>query len=119
MKKNRIAVFNRVTSGGELDDASVFESLVGDHYEHFCYLYNIIAENGFIDFIDDIKCKIQKDRIQFKIRLNISFDDALEKQLNQNVMDASLGGLETLCENHGDKELVISVSGDEIPFFEP
>ena len=66
MKKNRIVVFNHLTES-ELDDVSLFEGLVGNHYDKFRILYNIISTNNIIDSVNDVTCKLGKSTTEFTL----------------------------------------------------
>ena len=108
MKKNKIVVFNRLTSS-ELADVEVFENLVGDKYFQFSKLYEIISENDFIYYIDDIMCKIDKDTVYFKIILNKKFNKKMQDIYDQNVMTAAGNNTIITCKQKSDKEIVIGI----------
>ena len=85
MKRNRITIFNRLTSQSSLADVSAFEEMVGLHYEKFCYLYAVISRNNFIDCINDVNCKLGKNKVAFTIVLNQNRTRLIEKQLESNI----------------------------------
>ena len=110
MKKNRIEIFNRLTSDTEeLDDVEVFEDLVGDSYPKFCYLYEIISGNGLIDHIDTINCKTYSDRVEFIIYLNRKITKRIEKLIDNNVKEAAGMQCDFYCNEKNDHCLVMSV----------
>jgi hypothetical protein len=82
MKRNRIVVFNRLTDN-ELEEVSMFENLVGDHYNKFCFVYDIISEHSIIKNIDDISCKISDGGLKF----NIDFHSKINKKIKEFILD--------------------------------
>ena len=112
MKKNRIYVFNRLTSTDELKDVSEFEDLVGKHYQKFKYLYAIISNDEVIKYIDDIRCKLHDSRIDFKIELNEPFDDYMESILQDAIKEVDMEDDDSFdITYNGEKdELVITIS---------
>lgn len=70
MKKDRILIFNRLTTHESLKEVSAFESFVGDFYYEFSHLYNIIANEDILDSVDDIWCKMYSDRIEFYLEIS-------------------------------------------------
>ena len=110
MDRSRINVFNRLTSEDEkLEDVDVFEDLVGDGYPRFCYLYDIISKNDFIDYIDDIKCRVYTDRVEFKIKLNIKMTRKIEKIIDNNVKDTAGLQCDFYCHEKKSDVLVMTV----------
>ena len=118
MKKNRIVVFNRLTSHDELADVSTFEDLVGNHYDKFCYLYEIVSEGDFIDNVKDIKCKISDNRIRFVITLTKECTKKIIHELDESIRDNSLGDLYIKLKKENRHEIVLSVSDTDDVFFE-
>ena len=118
MKKNRIVVFNRLTSHDELDDVSVFEELVGKHYDKFCYLYDVVSTGDFIEHVNDISCKISDGKVRFNIKLNVECTKKVMHELDENIRDCSMGGLYIKSKKDGRKEIILSVSDDYDDFFE-
>jgi hypothetical protein len=51
-------------------DVSEFERFVGDFYYEFSHLYNIIAHEDILSFVDDIYCKLCNNRVEFHLKLN-------------------------------------------------
>ena len=117
MKKNRIVVFNRLTSHDELADVSAFEDLVGNHYDKFCYLYDIVSTSDFLDHVNDIKCKLSEDAIRFVITLNTECNKKILHELDENIRDNSRGNLYIKCKKESRKEIILAVSDDYIDFF--
>ena len=83
MKRNRIVIFNRLTDH-ELEEVSVFENLVGDHYDKFCRIYEIISDKNIIKNIIDISCKIGNDDIKFII----DFQSKISKKIREYFIDS-------------------------------
>ena len=108
MKKNKIVVFNRLTSS-ELADVEMFENLVGDKYFQFSVLYEIISGNDFIYYIDDITCKIDRDIVIFKIELNKKFNKKMQDIYDQNVKSVSGNNTIITCKKIDDKTITIAV----------
>lgn len=114
MNKDRIIVFNRLTDGDSPEDASVFESLIGIHYDIFCYLYDIIVNEDFIQYVDDIKCILTEDRIRFKVKLNTNYDKEVEELLQRSIDHTTgINPLEMSCESKSKRGLILSVAGLE------
>jgi hypothetical protein len=103
MKRNRIVVFNRVTATDTLEDVSIFEDLVGIHYDKFCQLYSFIEANDFIDYIDDINCKLEENSVKFYIR----FNKVITKKDCMLLMDQITDDMELT--NTDNKNITISV----------
>ena len=109
MKKDRIVVFNRLTSKDSLGDVEAFETLVGSHYQKFRCLYDVISQCTFFRHIEDIQCKLGKGTdVVFKIKLN--------KEFNSSMESAILSAIEECEYIHGDDALNIKLksNGDQI-----
>ena len=108
MKKSMIVVFNRIT-GRELDDVSLFAGLVGEHYDKFCVLYSIISQDDFIDYIDDITCKMYDEEIDFNVELNTKFVKKLQKKLDENILNTAGNSYKIKCEEKDAQNLILSI----------
>lgn len=110
MDRSRINVFNRLTSDTEeLEDVDVFEDLVGDGYPRFCYLYEIISKNDFIDYIDDISCRVYSDRVEFRIKLNTKITKRIQNLIDRNAREASGAQCDLYCNEKNSSTLVMAV----------
>lgn len=110
MDKSRIKVFNRLTSEDEvLEDVDVFEDLVGDGYPRFCYLYDIISKNNFIDYIDDISCRVYSERVEFRVKLNRKITRKIENLIDKNVKETAGQQCDFFCNEKNSNTLIMIV----------
>ena len=110
MDRSRIKVFNRLTSETEeLEDVDVFEDLVGGGYPRFCYLYEIISRNDFIDYIDDITCRVYSDRVEFRIKLNTKITKKVQNLIDRNVKESSGLQCDLYCNEKNSNTLLMIV----------
>ena len=90
IKKNRILIFNRITTHDTLKDVSVYERFLGEFYYEFSHLYNIIATEDVLSYVDDIWCKLDSDKVEFYLEINNKASmKKLMKKLNKAVDNES------------------------------
>jgi hypothetical protein len=108
MKKDRILIFNRLTTHDSLKDVSAFESFVGNFYYEFSHLYNIIANDDILDNVDDIWCKLYSDRIEFYLELSKSASlKKISKKLNKAIQN-EIEYIDAHCWEHTERCLTLA-----------
>lgn len=111
MQKNRILVFNRATQTDTVENPVLFKQLVGPQYKHFCYLYQIITDHGFMEYIDDVSCQIEQDMVNFFIRLNKKYTTKLKKILELNLEISMDKGFQVSYEEKDTHHLILHMDG--------